>query len=69
MEATKGFRRLKATPGTFGLYTHAARLSHTRCAFIGSSAPSPMEPIMHGLIYLIGLIVVVMFILSLFGLR
>jgi hypothetical protein len=38
------------------------------CLFAVSAAPV-LEATMHGIIYLIGLIVVVLFILSFFGLR
>jgi hypothetical protein len=36
---------------------------------LSSAGKNPTEGDMHGLIYLIGLIVVILFILSLFGLR
>ena len=42
---------------------------HRCCAFIGNSPEAYGAKIMHGLIYLIGLIVVVLAILSFFGLR
>ena len=36
---------------------------------IGSLPPPPEETPMHGIIYIVGLIVVIMFILSFLGLR
>jgi hypothetical protein len=55
----------------------APELSRSLPCSVGDSAPSPAccrepdqtEEHMHGLIYLVGLIVVIMAILSLFGLR
>jgi hypothetical protein len=45
-------------------------VAFSRCLAIGCGARAqPLEEAMHGIIYLVGLIVVIMAILSFFGLR
>lgn len=46
-----------------------ARATQRSCAYRVEGAPLPVEPAMNGIVYLVGLVVIVIAILSLVGLR
>jgi hypothetical protein len=63
-------RHLRASAPATKAIARELSVDFSRCFAIGCGAwAQPLEKTMHGIIYLVGLIVVIMAILSFFGLR